>query len=134
MKLENQVVSLELAKRLKELGVKGSSVFWWLNLADGWKVLYYDFASEYDPINPIQAWTVAELGEMLPETVSSGKTWGGGYRALFVSDAHKIIHQEDAPTEADARAKMLIHLLENKLITVEEVTARLHPVEGKGKS
>ena len=29
MKLENQVCSLELAKKLKELGVKQESLFWW---------------------------------------------------------------------------------------------------------
>lgn len=29
MKLENQVCSLELSKRLKELGVKQDSLWWW---------------------------------------------------------------------------------------------------------
>ena len=29
MKLEDQVVSLELAKKLKELGVKQESLFYW---------------------------------------------------------------------------------------------------------
>lgn len=31
MKLENQVVSLDIAKRLKELGVKQESLFWYAN-------------------------------------------------------------------------------------------------------
>lgn len=31
MNLENQVVSLELAKKLKELGVKQESLYWWVN-------------------------------------------------------------------------------------------------------
>jgi hypothetical protein len=118
MKLEDQVCSLELAKRLKELGVKQDSHFYWWEHKPGTGWHLTENMSIYADEN-VSAFTVAELGEMVLETVSSGKTWGGGYRALFISDAHKTIHQEDAQTEADARVKMLIHLLENKLIPLD---------------
>ena len=35
MKLENQVVSLEIAKSLKELGVKQESLFYWVSRGNG---------------------------------------------------------------------------------------------------
>jgi hypothetical protein len=127
MKLEQQVCSLELAKRLKELGVKQESLFKW-----HWKSDEYGFTTTpevvhcpIDLINSYSAFTVAELGEMLPNMVikdeqdwwfetlknGSGTSWMVCYESKDESDV--IVFHED--TEADARAKMLIYLLENNL-------------------
>lgn len=129
MKLKQQVCSLELAKRLKELGVKQESLFYWYNKDDR------NFLSEMTPnysvtdgFIPFSAFTVAELGEMLPNIVmkdeqdwwfetlknGSGTSWMVCYEAKDESDV--IVFHAD--TEADARAKMLIYLLENNLITL----------------
>ena len=61
MKLEQHVCSLDLAKRLKELGVKQESLFWWGEIT---KEVHYCKAGK--PLH-ISAFTVAELGEMLPK-------------------------------------------------------------------
>ncbi len=129
MKLENQVTSLEISKKLRELGVKQDAVFSWgikkwkgkkakHELCWNTKTLYHD---------QISAFTVAELGEMLPcliqikEHENELTTWkrhdfqSVGYKAVYISE---ITIAFSADTEADARGKMLIYLLENKLIII----------------
>ena len=59
------------------------------------------------------AFTVAELGEMLPRLCSTYKDKSHG---VWHCDNLNEIYIGD--TEADARAKMLCYLLENKLVTV----------------
>ena len=70
MKLEDQVCSLELAKKLKELGVKQESLFyWWFVRNDMGDDV---FVSDTKPVNGTEYWsafTVAELGEMLPKYI-----------------------------------------------------------------
>ena len=66
----------------------------------------------------ISAFTVAELGNVLPQSSYSfkiGDEWFGE-----VSDGNTMIEQRECRgnCEADARAKMLIYLLENKLIDI----------------
>lgn len=148
MTLEQQVCSLELAQKLKELGVKQESVFKYC----GGHIMYdEDEEGKFEPcVNTdllsmadeychtagltceftVSAFTVAELGEMLPGFVdldgrvvvlkqnksNDGKTYGI-YGTLMDGSAIKI-EMFCAPTEANARAKMLIYLLENKLITL----------------
>ncbi len=126
MELEKQVVSLELARRLKELGVRQQSVFYW-DEGNG-----VEDRLEYSPGTPllelVSAFTVAELGEMLPGEIEQAEqsywftsermldnSWGVGFRMNGTRD---ISFVQDATTEADARAKMLVYLLENKLIIV----------------
>ncbi len=106
MKLEDQVCSLKLAKRLKELSVKqGESCFVYesrglLLRREGELGKHAEFF--------IDALTVAELGEKL-----KGKS-------NFVNYVEKVdawtwdhgICNGDYYTEANARAKMLIHLVE----------------------
>jgi hypothetical protein len=74
MNIENQVCSLELSKRLKELGVEQESYFYWYNYnRETWKVepngQLPTFAFPLDE-NCISAFTVAELGEILPNRVT----------------------------------------------------------------
>jgi hypothetical protein len=131
MKIENQVCTLEQAKKLKELGVTAEPLFWYvididpitpLDIIQKWQHSNFDSCEKYP------AFTVAELGDMLPtetltirrgsenseyanwewEDESEGKAWG-----VFA-------------TEAEARADHLIMRLENALITPSEVNQRLN--------
>lgn len=70
MKLENQVVSLDLSRRLKELGVKQESLFWWAeekltgwnNQDWKWVVTDSTYEGDYEQYRNItSAFTVAEL-------------------------------------------------------------------------
>ncbi len=119
MKLEDQVISLELAKRLKELGVKQESHFSWYVEEEALTVTH-----EIDGDGEIvAAFTVAELGEILPNmlyekyVLDQIKMTDGGY-GLAYRDGSDFEANASADTEADARAKMLIYLLKNKLITL----------------
>lgn len=127
MPIEQQVCSLELAKKLKELGVKQDSHFWWVNTASlkqEWEIMNtidVDFSSREtrgiswrEVGNPVSAFTVAELGDKIPgkyfnfieKDDENRYRWNIGEYILF------------SDNEADARARMLIYLLENKLITL----------------
>ena len=110
MKLENQVCSLEHAKRLKELGVKQESLWWWTRLDDSKDFILMSVVNSCAPRihEGISAFTVAELGEMLPmskvDSCKPNKVW--------VVDYNILTKTCKADTEANARAKMLIWLLE----------------------
>jgi hypothetical protein len=152
MELEKQVVSLELAKRLKELGVPQNSLFEYrlfniTSTEDFWsKPIMVGQVPEkigeaYVGGGRLSAFTVAELGELLPKTLPGAKYqtflqqhwkmkrdhycnceqckadktetlvvnlgyWNGG-----------VDLEGEAENEADARAKLLIQLIERKMIT-----------------
>jgi hypothetical protein len=84
MELSKQVVSLDLAKRLKELGVKQESLFWWVEQED-WQDHIEKIGvprkapwlknSRYHNAGEIiySAFTVAELGVFLPLAVQEKK-------------------------------------------------------------
>lgn len=127
MKLNQQVCSLELAKKLKELGVKQESFFVWSQVHEGFAITRRSLEEE------IAAFTVAELGEMLPVRIDAkGKKdarqrlayyldyQAGGFSVCYSHhlDIRQVLAEVSSDTEADARAKCLIYLLENKLITV----------------
>lgn len=145
MTLEQQVSNLELSKKLKELGVEqeGSFFAWWERYRNTPLLTYKQF--KQTPLyKRTSAFTVAELGEMLPlfidgEWYSAPVNKGKGtkrYKLYFAKnehdeyfveyqewslrtqDAYELLIQRSADTEADARATMLIYLLENKLITL----------------
>ena len=63
---EHQVCSRELAKRLEELGVRQESVFWWVD-----RTLTYTAVPLHAPLQGgVAAFTVAELGAMLPDDIT----------------------------------------------------------------
>ena len=166
MKLEDQVCSLDLAKKLKELGVKQDSLWYrvyWERIGvdknlgdeDEW-ILRQNHGVNRDAVS---AYTVAELGELLPrkyemavfhrKNIPSNNEYkhsfiiGGSkkeyrqrqpkhgvvyedtqdeYWSLYSFASSNVCHVQEAgkcfeaDTEADVRAKMLIYLLENKII------------------
>lgn len=83
MELSKQVVSLELAKKLKELGVgqDANTLFWWHKILykDGHEetVVKYGYVLHDDSIRESQmlcvAFTVAELLELLDEEITIPK-------------------------------------------------------------
>jgi len=125
MGLEDQVVSLKLAKKLKELGVKQESEFVWIDRMINETetnenriiVLWKDVLSEWEPSCEILccAFTPAELGDILPENIFYKKMDGINYACVSYPENYP---EQIAETEADARAKMLIYLLEDGLIKI----------------
>lgn len=133
MKLENQVVSLELAKRLASLGVSQDSIFQWrvqwetgkedeIMLVQGEN---YESKGENGGVALYAAFTVAELGEILPDTIEENEATlylmcGKGTSAHPWSIWYGSTKQEGPSSvgenEADARAALLVYLIENKLI------------------
>lgn len=121
MKLESQVVSLNLARRLKELNVKQESLFFYAGVTNIIQAYW-----EIDREKNYSAFTVAELGEMLPSTI--GPTSASLNEKVLVMSKDVLIYtigylgnnnycspQFQDITEADARAEMLIYLIENNL-------------------
>jgi hypothetical protein len=123
MNLEQQVCSLELAKRLKELGVKQDSLFYWHTGIVPQGLVTKEWVSERNvSASTYSAFTVAELGELLPRKITKGGwdyflicTTGGKIKDIRYERDGESAHSLGEYTEADARAKMLIHLLENNL-------------------
>lgn len=125
--LEQQVCGLNLAKNLKELGVKQKSVFYWCN---PYKNEKFDLKMEPEMCNYGEYWfsafTVSELIKIFPKnwTVSWQSTINDGKEEVFF----EVIDQTTGnnyhtlyPFEismADACAESLAYLLKNKIITL----------------
>lgn len=113
MKVENQeVANLELSKKLKELGVKQESLFYWADFKGELKILEdeyiwsnEDFGRKVEKI--CSAFTVAELGKKI--------NWRRQTITLH-EEFYKLIVDNPEKSEADIRAKWLIYLIENNLI------------------
>lgn len=130
MKLENQVTSLEISKKLKSLNLNQESLFYW-HTHDGknWELDHRNFDHRTVPIEfeICSAFTVAELGEMLKNnadfsnisyTKELDEEGNWQYQTIGTNECPLgIIGHE--PTEADARGKMLIYLIENNLIQIQ---------------
>jgi len=127
MNLENQVCSLEPSKRLRELGVPQESLFYWGNYGNQTvifsKAEWGEYIGKWEKSSIsnakeiasglVSAFTVAELGEMLPDFVD-GYKWIeiGRYDNQWVIQYQKKDNElmpirKEAETEADAAAASL---------------------------
>ena len=127
--MEKHVVNLELSKKLKELGVKQESEFYWIIGEDNGLIYNKNLNGECSGI--ASAFLSSELGELFPGRLRledadywfrTAKSKDGDYfdvryhRFSNINMHEKVLHWEQSETEANARAKMLIHLIETKLI------------------
>ncbi len=138
MKIENQVCPFEHAKRLKKLGVMQESLHYYsekfgivTKTRSGFAIVESmqpgapDLLKEDITLNEYYAaFTVAELGIALPYSINSA--------AMIIENGNDIkyvsyprIKTTFGTTEAQARANMLIWLLDNKYITADEVNRRV---------
>ncbi|MCH7604997.1 hypothetical protein IID24_03345 [Patescibacteria group bacterium] len=103
MKSEQQVCNMKLAKRLRELGVPQESWWsWWDKLVGGSpRLVFKGQIVTRDGATVAAAFTVAELGMRLPHKKYDDKMWKQIWE-----------WEENGFSEADARAKMLIYLIE----------------------
>jgi hypothetical protein len=113
--LEKQVTSLELSKKLRDLGVKQESLFYW------WpsKSVFVQTRKPEGTVAWCSAFTVAELGEMFNRSgIGDFHSTLLGADGWFCSaNTKRGEHHKTAATEADARAATLVYLLENHLLT-----------------
>jgi len=120
MKLKNQVCSLELSKKLKVLGVEQESLFYWLySFGNNNYTLLEKTATNKLHDEDISAFTVAELGDILPSasvvlSLSFEKLDEYHWVTYSKRDRH-IFMVGGIKSEANTRAKMLIYLIENEL-------------------
>lgn len=127
MPIEQQSVCLQLAQRMKELGVIQRSYFGWrqggLNIPHGeWRLVDTRTYGQQ-----IAAFTSAELGHMLPGNDGTcyfvtqkgmmGNLW---YCTRRLMNGNDIVTEFSAETEADARAMMIIYLLENNVLGIKQ--------------
>lgn len=138
MKLEKQVCSLKLAKKLKELGVGQGSYFVWYSagVSGTLRARFERMPKRVIKNGEYQsyaAFTAAELGEMLPKRFNCGENsfweWrqkrvGNDFEVYF--DSYLGVPEEPsrkffrAKTEGNARAEALIYLKKNNLWQMAE--------------
>ena len=143
MKIENQVSSPELSKKLEELGIPQDTYFMWVKykMWDKPKIWPSDLVSDFKTTclsgkreYAYAAFTCAELGEMLPDKIPSDlcinsfelkiDKFKNEWRIYYIAYENRDFNNNDlcptilAKTEANARAKMRIYLIKEKLITL----------------
>ena len=118
---EWQVVSLDLAKQLKEAGYEQEGLWWWINIFKDKNIdLKYHLGAKNYGRNDLVAPTVAELGETLPKIIK------GRNLSCYNHITHWIIGYidknkgfdigESDKSEANARAKMWLYLKKENLL------------------
>lgn len=125
MNLELQVTSLELSKKLRELAVSQKSYFHWYYSVYTeedfkWRLMQHhrlDIKEKHNDDNVISAFTVAELGELLPDMFATCRNEDGEWMGAWDESKWNILEKINSydKTEANCRAKILIYLIENDL-------------------
>lgn len=116
LKLEGQACEAKYAVKLCNLGVKQESLlYWWHDNVTN----KYGIRSDKGAFKAYSAFTVAELGAMLPPHIVSYKV--KDCPEWYCTRKHDTLYEVSADTEADARAKMLIYLIENNFIDSKDI-------------
>lgn len=141
MKIENQVCTLEQAKRLKEIGVLQESEFyfrmgkiWHFREVTDWpnqEQLSDLLQSGQENERIFSAYTVAELGEMLPDLIEQeDKQYelvcikeDDCWLCRYVRNNNMLdcFHYAAGETEAEARTNMLEYCIESNLTTIDQI-------------
>ena len=122
MDLSKQVISLEQAKRLEELGVaQDTSYFAFQGDTEYEPDLKSDDGKNY------AAFTASEIWEMIPTlSLVSYKSKAGDDKYLYWIFSTDLLYSGPFfHSEAEARAALLIHLLSTHLLTADEANKRL---------
>ncbi len=114
--LKKQVCSLKLAKKLKELGVEQGSFWWWVKV----KRFSDKYELEYNPkaLSELRcsAYTVAELSILLPCKVTSSKVPKNKLYYYRIEVQKGVWVGIQNRIEVNAKAEMLILLIERGLM------------------
>jgi hypothetical protein len=141
----HQVCTLDQAKALRVFGILQKSVFYWekWETSEDHYLKYVDYPNKKIWNDTFSAFTSAELGIMLPykflnaAAASKNKFKGNWFHVwktpedlrdeTFMAWGYRVIKDSACytQTEAEARAAVLIHLLETGQITPEEINQRL---------
>ena len=119
MRLTDGVASYDTALKLKTLGVSQESTFYWSKDKGNVRLYYKEnceealrYQSKGTDQGLVAAYSVAELGELLPEWCSSSRDHDGlweAYPAALYNDIPPIHGQ---PSEAEARGLLLVEIME----------------------
>jgi len=121
--------SLELSKRLKEVGYpQDDSMFYWQDCRQ-WRDKKGGGLEEVEPVARLREWgelkegdfysapLASELGEVMKDVdIAMPKYWAGNWEFEDTSTEKFIL----SDTESDARAKMLLYLAEQGIINFEK--------------
>lgn len=132
MNIESHIVSLELAKKLKELGVEQESLWKWCIHSNGVVGCYAGLTQKIQSLSKVKedysAFTVTELMERLPATVD---LIAGRYRLTirkydqlldvsYMGTAGDALKTTMNRKLVDALAEMLIWLIEDEYVKVDK--------------
>jgi hypothetical protein len=141
MNIENQVCTLEQAQKLKELGIaQNMCYFYWERcpLEQRHTVKPFDDVIDSNligsgnelPVTAFSAFTVAEMGVLLPGHIGADldiamdiENFNDQFYVCYPS-----IKTVWGDTEAEARANMLIYMIETGKLTDQEINQRLQTI------
>jgi hypothetical protein len=121
MKLEQQLTSLETSQKLKALWVKQDTIYSWVFFTldrdrKEWQLRHKPTQDTYNfKDSEVSAFTASELWEILP-LFQIQKKWPDYYRWFSKLVGMEDYFMADDDTMAESMGKLLIYLLENKLM------------------
>lgn len=117
--LESQLCTVEQAKRLKELGAPQNSFWYWTerwmpHQKDDWLLDYNKHGNQF------AAFSVAELGQLLPWDIVIARDYKSNWIATFQADGlpENCTASFKSESEVEVRFKLLEFLLNHKLLVL----------------